>query len=163
MRRVYKRRSRPVRSAVRCALALLTATIAVGGASQAVSASTATASASAARGHVGARHQHVVVTQADNMTSVTLRRGDTLTVTLGSGWSNPQSSNARALRRDGAVTTMLVCPKNAMCATSGGSATFTAKSAGAATVSASRAQQCPPGRMCPMFVQIFRVSVTVTH
>jgi hypothetical protein len=58
---------------------------------------------------------------------------------------------------------MLVCPKNAMCAAPGGSATFTAKSAGAATVTASKSPQCPAGRMCPMFVQIFRVSVTVTR
>ena len=160
---MYKRRSRPVRSAVRCALALLTATIAVGGAWQGVSASTAPASASAARGQLGARHQHVVMTGADNMKSVTLRRGDTLTITLDSGWSSPQTSNARTLRRNGVVTATLACPKNAMCAPAVGSATFTAKSAGTATVTASRSPACPPGRMCPMFVQIFRVSVTVTR
>jgi hypothetical protein len=157
------RRSRPVRSAVRCALALVTATIAVGGAWQAVSASTTPATASAARGQLMARHQHVVATEADNMTSVTLRRGDTLTVTLSSGWSIPQTSDTRKLHADGVARPMFVCPPNAMCATPAPSATFTARSVGTATVNATKSPQCPPGGMCPMYMQIYRLSVTVTR
>ncbi|TMD07367.1 MAG: hypothetical protein E6J03_04190 [Chloroflexi bacterium] len=162
-----KRRSRPVRPAVRCALAGVMATVAVSSAWQVVSAKSTTAVASAARGHLKARHHHAVATEADNMKSVTLRRGDTLTVTLHGGWSTPTSSDQKVMR-DSGMKPMFVCPPNAMCATpspgptSTTSATFIAGSQGTATVDASRAPSCPPGRMCPMYVQIYRLSVTVT-
>lgn len=162
-----KRRSRPVRPAVRCALAVVMATVAVSSAWQVVSASSTTAVASAARGHLKARHHHADASETDNMKSVTLRRGDTLTVTLHGGWSTPSSSDGTVLH-DSGMKPMFVCPPNAMCATpSPGpgtttSATFTANSSGTATVNASRAPSCPPGRMCPMYVQIYRLNVTVT-
>jgi hypothetical protein len=168
VRRVHERRSRPVRSAVRCALAGVMATVAVGSAWQVVSARSTPAVASATRGHLQARHHHAEATEADNTKSVTLRRGDTLTVTLHGGWSRPQSSDGKVLR-DTAMQPMLVCPPNAMCATpSPGpstvtSATFVADSQGTATVNASRAPSCPPGRMCPMYVQVYRLTVTVTR
>ena len=108
-----KRRSRPVRPAVRCALAGVMATVAVSSAWQVVSAKSTTAVASAARGHLKARHHHAVATEADNMKSVTLRRGDTLTVTLHGGWSTPTSSDQKVMR-DSGMKPMFVCPPNAM-------------------------------------------------
>jgi hypothetical protein len=144
------------------------AMVAVSSAWQVVSARSTTAVASAARGHLKARHHHAVATEADNMKSVTLRRGDTLTVTLHGGWSTPNSSDAKVLRNSG-MTPMFVCPPNAMCATpspgpsSTSTATFVADTSGTATVDASRAPSCPPGRMCPMYMQIYRLNVTVTH
>jgi hypothetical protein len=165
---VEVRRSRSVRPAVRCALAVVTAMIAVSSAWQMASAATSTAAASAARGHLKARHHHVVATEADNMKSVTLRRGDTLTVTLHGGWSKPQSSDPKVLRDAGAMP-MFVCPPNAMCASPAptpgptSSATFTAMSVGSATVDSTKAPYCPPGRMCAMYLQIYRLNVTVTR
>jgi hypothetical protein len=79
---VHERRSRPVRPAVRCALAGVMATVAVSSAWQVVSARSTPAVASATRGHLEARHHHAEATEADNTKSVTLRRGDTLTVTV---------------------------------------------------------------------------------
>jgi hypothetical protein len=79
---VHERRSRPVRPAVRCAPAGVMATVAVSSAWRVVSATSTPAVASATRGHLGARHHHAEATEADNMESVTLRRGDTLTVTV---------------------------------------------------------------------------------
>jgi hypothetical protein len=147
---VDERRSRPVRPAVRCALAVSMAVVAVGSAWQGVSAkSTTSAVASAARGHHKVGHHHAQATEADNMKSVTLRRGDTLTVTLHGGWSTPTSSNSTVLRDSGMKSTT--------------SATFTADTRGTATVEARRAPDCPPGRMCPMYMQIYRLDVTVTR
>ncbi len=145
------RRSRSIRPAVRGALALVTAMVAVSSAWQVASATTTPAAASTARGHLAARHHHAVATEADNMKSVTLRRGDTLTVTLHGGWSTPRSSDPKVLHepaaRPGATTTV----------------TFRAGAAGSATVDSTRAPSCPPGMMCAMYLQIYRLDVTVTR
>jgi len=160
------------------ALALVAAVTATGSVSTGVSA--ATGSAHKAK----VTHQHVVVTDADNMRTVTLRRGDTLTVVLSGGWRIQGSSDPRVLRQQGPATPdpaacagggvcplstpALICPPNAMCATpapspAGQTATFTAKAPGSATISATRAPRCPPGAMCPMYVAIWHVGVTVTR
>jgi hypothetical protein len=162
------RRSRSIRPAVRGALALATAIVAVGSVWQGASATTTPAAASAARGHLAARHHHAVATEADNMTSVTLRRGDTLTVTLHGGWSTPRSSDPRVLR-DPAAAPAFVCPPNAMCASPAPSpgatstVTFRAGAVGSATVESTRAPACAPGMMCAMHLQIYRLDVTVTR
>jgi hypothetical protein len=144
---VDERRSRPVRPAVRSALALVTAFVAVTGAWQVASASTTPAAASSARGVLKARHHHAVATEADSMKSVTLRRGDTLTVTLHGGWSAPRSQDPAVLRQ--AMPAVL------------GSVTFVASAAGTTSVEATRSPVCTPGRMCAMYVQIYTLSVTV--
>jgi hypothetical protein len=162
------RRSRSFRPAVRGTLAGVMAIVAVSAVWQVASATTTPAAASAARGHLEARHHHVVATEADTMKSVTLRRGDTLTVALHGGWSTPRSSDPRVLR-DPAATPAIVCPPTAACASPAPSpgatttVTFTAASAGSAVVSSTRAPHCPPGTMCAMYVQIYRLDVTVTR
>jgi len=168
MRDVDMRRSRSFRPAVRGALAAVMALVAVSSVWQVASAATTPAAASAARGHLGARHHHVVATEADTMRSVALRRGDTLTVTLHGGWSTPRSSDPAVLR-DPSATPALACPPTATCvspAPSSGATTtvtFTAASAGSATVSSTRTPHCPPGTMCAMYVQLYRLDVTVTR
>jgi hypothetical protein len=145
------------------AAGLAVAMVAAGWASQVVLAGTTTTAT--ARADVDAQHQHVVATEADNMKSVTLRPGDTLTVTLSGGWSRPQSSDTGVLSPEPAASPAFVCPPNAMCASPSPapstSETFTAGADGSATVTASRAPQCPKGRMCPMYVQVYRLNVTV--
>jgi hypothetical protein len=164
MRDVDMRRSRSFRPAVRGALAVVMALVAVSSVWQVASATTTPAAASAARGHLTARHHHVVATEADTMRSVTLRRGDTLTVALHGGWSPPRSSDPTVLHGP-AATPALVCPPTATCASPGATTTvtFTAASAGSATVSSTRTLHCPPGTMCPMSVQLYRLDVTVTR
>ena len=142
-----KRRSRPVRPAVRSALALVTAMVAVGGAWQVASASTTPAAASSARGILKVRHHHAVATEADNMKSVTLRRGDSLTVSLHGGWSAPRTQDE----------TVLVAGPPLV-----NSVTFVARNDGATSVVATRSPVCTPGRMCAMYMQMYTLSVTVT-
>jgi hypothetical protein len=132
--------------------------VAVSSVGQVASAAATPAAASAGRGHLEARHRHVVVTEADTMRSVTLRRGDTLTVILHGGWSTPRSSDPTVLRDPAAIH---ASPAPSPGATT--TVTFAAASAGSAAVSSTRAPHCPPGTMCAMYVQIYRLDVTVTR
>ena len=98
-----------------------------------------------------------VVTETDK--TATVRVGQKLEVALKAGdkmdnWSHPRSSNE-------SILAPTVNP--AATAVRGTTlAAFIALAPGQAELSAYASPHCPPGSMCPMYVQVWSVKVTVT-
>lgn len=114
----------------------------------------------AASSGASVRPTAVRVTDADNGRTVSLARGDQLTVTLASTyWSISGSSNPGVLRLDGQpLASPGSCPPGVGCGQV--SATFTAVGTGRADVTASRSS-CGEALSCTGGAGSYRVAVVV--